>query len=42
MALLAAAAKDQEIAGLFFNLFNDPVRLWALLSTPDRVAALAA
>lgn len=42
MALLAAAAREQEIASLFFNLFNDRVRMWALLSTPDRVTALAA
>lgn len=42
LRLLAAAAKNQALADLFFNLFNDPVRLWALLADPGRVYALAA
>jgi hypothetical protein len=40
LAFLAAAAHDQKLADLFFNLFNDPVRLWAILSDPDRTQML--
>lgn len=40
LAFLAAATHNQKLADLFFTLFNDPVRLWAILSDPDRTQLL--
>lgn len=39
LALFAAAAEDPAVARAFVNMFNDPVAMWRVLSTPEGVTA---
>ncbi|HEX2620782.1 MAG TPA: styrene monooxygenase/indole monooxygenase family protein [Phototrophicaceae bacterium] len=39
LALLGAATQNQAVADAFTNNFNDPVRQWEVLSSPDNTMA---
>jgi hypothetical protein len=40
--LLGAAARDQSLADLYADGFAHPDRFWAIVSSPERTAALLA
>jgi 2-polyprenyl-6-methoxyphenol hydroxylase-like FAD-dependent oxidoreductase len=42
IGLLVAAAQNQAIADAFVTNFNDPDRMWAVVSSPDATAAFIA
>ncbi|MCT9932127.1 NAD(P)-binding protein [Planotetraspora sp. A-T 1434] len=42
LRLFVGAAMSQDVAGLFINLFSDPVSAWALFSDPAKVDAVLA
>ena len=41
-ALFGQAAQDKRVADAFVSKFNDPVAMWAILSTPEGVTSFVA